>query len=136
MTAYNVVRFRVKPGRDREFIDAHKMADPGFAGMRRFSLINTGPGTYCIIGQWESFDDLASARPSMIALLDTMRHLLEDFGAGLGVTDPVSGEAILEMGAPKKKKAKPKAAKRATPAAKKKAARKPPAKRGRKRKKR
>jgi hypothetical protein len=136
MTAYNVVRFRVKPGRDQEFIDAHKDADPGFDGMRRFSMINTGPGTYCIIGEWESFDDLAAARPGMIGMLDTMRHLLEDFGGGLGITDPVSGKAILEMGAPKKKKAKPKTAKRAKPAAKKKAAKKKPAKRGKKSKKR
>jgi len=56
MTAFNVVRFRVKPGRDEEFIDAHKVADPGFSGMRRFSMVHTGPGTYCIIGEWDSFE--------------------------------------------------------------------------------
>jgi hypothetical protein len=27
MTAFNVVRFRVKPGREQEFLDAHKRAD-------------------------------------------------------------------------------------------------------------
>jgi hypothetical protein len=40
---------------------------------------------------------LAQARPKMIALLDTFRDTLEDLGGGLGVTDPVSGEVVLEM---------------------------------------
>jgi hypothetical protein len=112
MTAFNVVRFRVKPGRDQEFINAHKMADPGFTGMRRFSMVHTGPGTYCVIGEWESFDNIVAARPSMIGMLDNIRHLLEDFGVGMGVTDPVSGSSVLEMGTPVRKKAKRKAAKR------------------------
>jgi hypothetical protein len=30
MTAFNIVRFRVKPGREREFMDAHKAAERGF----------------------------------------------------------------------------------------------------------
>jgi hypothetical protein len=33
----------------------------------------------------------------MIAMLDTFRDTLEDLGAGLGVTDPVSGEVAVEM---------------------------------------
>jgi len=33
----------------------------------------------------------------MIAMLDSFRDTLEDLGGGLGVTDPVSGEAVLEM---------------------------------------
>ena len=33
----------------------------------------------------------------MIANLDKMRPLLEDLGGGLGLTDPVSGEAVLEL---------------------------------------
>jgi len=32
----------------------------------------------------------------MIARLDTFRNMLEDLGGGLGVTDPVSGEVILD----------------------------------------
>ena len=123
MTAFNVVRFRVKPGRDQEFINAHKVADPGFSGMRRFSMVHTGPGAYCIIGEWDSFDDLVAARPGMIGMLDTFRHLLEDIGVGMGVTDPMSGSTVLEMGSRPKKKAKRKSALRAKPA-KKKAAKK------------
>jgi hypothetical protein len=35
--------------------------------------------------------------PEMIAKLDTFRDTLEDLGGGLGVTEPVSGEVVLEL---------------------------------------
>jgi quinol monooxygenase YgiN len=97
MTAFNVVRFRVKPGREEEFIDAHRKAKRNFAGARRFSMIRTGERRYCVIGEWNDLQSLASARPDMIAVLDSFRDTLEDLGGGLGVTDPVSGEVILEL---------------------------------------
>jgi quinol monooxygenase YgiN len=97
MTAFNVVRFRVKPGREADFIDAHRKAGRKFPGSRRFSLIKTGERTYCVIGEWNDMPSLAGARPQMIALLDTFRDTLEDLGGGLGVTDPVSGEVVVEM---------------------------------------
>lgn len=97
MTAFNVVRFRVKPGREEAFIEAHRRADPTFKGFVRGTLIKTGEQSFCMIGEWKSFDDLAAARPQMIGLLDTFRGDLEDLGNGLGVTDPVSGETVLEM---------------------------------------
>jgi quinol monooxygenase YgiN len=98
MTAFNVVRFRVKPGRESEFVEAHRKAHRSdFSGFRHFSLIKTGDRTYCVIGEWDSHQSLAAARPRMIALLDTFRDTLEDLGGGLGVTDPVSGEVIIEM---------------------------------------
>ena len=97
MSAFNVVRFRVKPGRESEFVAAHRDAHPEFAGFKRFVLVNTGGRTYCVIGEWESSQSLAAARPKMIAMLDSFRDTLEDLGGGLGVTDPVSGECILEF---------------------------------------
>ena len=66
-------------------------------GFKRFVVIRTGDRTYCIIGEWDSFQSLAGARPKMIAMLDTFRDTLEDLGGGLGVTDPVSGEVVLEI---------------------------------------
>ena len=45
MTAFNLVRFRVKPGRDEAFIDAHRRANTdltGARGFRRASLLKTG----------------------------------------------------------------------------------------------
>lgn len=97
MSAFNIVRFRVKPGREQEFIDAHRKTDPTFAGFRRGSLVKTGDRTFCLVGEWDSFDHIVAARPQMIALLDTFRDKLEDLGGGLGVTDPVSGEVVLDL---------------------------------------
>ena len=97
MYAFNVVRFRVKPGRESEFVAAHRNAHPEFTGLKRFVLVNTGDRTYCVIGEWDGPQSLAGARPKMIAMLDSFRDTLEDLGGGLGVTDPVSGEGILEF---------------------------------------
>src|SRR5256885_9995115 len=108
MSAFNVVRFRVKPGRDQEFINAHRTAgeDP-FPGAQRIALIKTGDNSYCVVGEWDSFDNIVAARPRMISLLDTFRDCLEDLGGGVGVTDPVSGETVFEKNtaAPKARRA-------------------------------
>ena len=96
MTAFNVVRFRVKNGQEKAFLEEHKSMRRDFPGMRRFSLIKTGDRTYCVIGEWDSMKTIVDARPSMISNLDRMRPMLEDLGGGLGLTDPVSGEAIIE----------------------------------------
>src|SRR3954469_6884993 len=97
MSAYNIVRFRVKPGREKDFIEGHRRADPKFAGLRKVALVDTGNRTYCFVGEWEKFSDIAAARPNMIGLLDGFRDMLEDLGGNLGLTDPVSGEAVLEI---------------------------------------
>ncbi len=96
MTAYNVVRFKVKQGQEKAFIDIHKSAS-AFDGMRDGALIKTGERTYCVIVKWESFDHIVASRSKMIALLDSMRHMLEDLGGGLGLTDPVSGEVVVDL---------------------------------------
>ena len=97
MTAYNVVRFRVKPGQDDAFINEHRSMQPDFPGMRRFSLVKTGERAYCVVGEWDKMESIVNARPALIARLDRMRGMLEDLGGGLGVTDPVSGEALVEF---------------------------------------
>jgi hypothetical protein len=101
MTAMNVVRFRVKPGCEQKFIDAHRSAGPQFNGFLGGRLIKTGDRTFCVVAEWRSFDALAAARPEMIALLDSMRELLEDLGGGLGVTDPVSGDVVVKLEGPR-----------------------------------
>jgi len=112
MTAMNVVRFRVKPGCEQKFIDAHRGAGPNFKGFAGGRLIKTGDRTFCIVAEWRSFDALAAARPEMIAMLDSLRDLLEDLGGGLGVTDPVSGDVVVKLEAPRaaRKPAKKKSA--------------------------
>ena len=94
--AMNVVRFRVKPGREEEFLQAHRGAQTHLPGFRRFSLVKTGERSYCVVGEWDSLESLVAARPQMIATLDGFRDTLEDLGGGLGVTDPVSGEVVLQ----------------------------------------
>ena len=66
-------------------------------GLRHVNIIKTADRNYCIIAEWSDMDALAKARPAMIATLDTFRHVLEDFGGGLGVTDPVAGPVVLEL---------------------------------------
>jgi hypothetical protein len=97
MTAFNAVRFRVKAGREQEFLDAHKKVEANWPGLRHANMIKTGERTYCIIAEWSDMDSLAAARPSMIKTLDSFRDTLEDLGGGLGVTDPVSGPVVLPM---------------------------------------
>ncbi|MCC6946927.1 MAG: antibiotic biosynthesis monooxygenase [Bradyrhizobiaceae bacterium] len=115
MTAYNVVRFRTKPGMEQAFIDAHRKIRTPMKGMRRFALIRTGDRSFCVVGEWNKMDSIAAARPAMIGILDGFRHMLEDLGGGLGLTDPVSGTVEVDL-----KPAQP----RRRPAAKKRAARK------------
>ena len=103
MTAFNIVRMRVKPGHEQEYLEMHRRIDPAKlermrqAGLQRFSLVNTGDRAYCFVGEWDSFDSIVQSRSEMIGELDKMRGILEELGNGLGVTDPVSGEARLTV---------------------------------------
>ena len=97
MNAINAVRFRVKPGREREFLEAHRSVAHDWPGLNRANIIKTGERDYCIIAEWRDEDALAKARPSMIATLDSFRDTLEDLGSGLGVTDPVSGPVVRSL---------------------------------------
>jgi antibiotic biosynthesis monooxygenase (ABM) superfamily enzyme len=96
MTAFNAVRFRVKPGRNQDFLDAHERVDRDWPGLNHVNIIQTGDQTYCIIGEWDDMDALAAARPRMLETLDTFRDMLEDAGDG-NVTDPVSGPVVLTL---------------------------------------
>ena len=91
MTAFNTVRFHVKPGREQEFLDAHQAVERNWPGLRSANLIKTGDQSYCIIGEWDDMDSLAAARPFMLSTLDSFRDTLE------GDTDPVSGPVVLEL---------------------------------------
>ena len=97
MTAFNAVRFRVKPGRDQDFLNAHKNVAQDWPGLRHANIIKTGDHTYCIIAEWTDVEALARARPKMIATLNSFRDTLEDLGGGLGVTDAVSGPVVTAL---------------------------------------
>jgi hypothetical protein len=116
MIAFNVVRFRVKPGYEEQFVARHRDIGEMMPGIRQWALVKTGDSSYCLVGEWHSMNHIAAARPQMIGILDSMRHMLEDLGADLGVTDPVSGEAVVtHKPAAPKKKAKKKAKAKAKP---------------------
>jgi hypothetical protein len=93
MTAFNAVRFKVKAGREQQFLDAHNKV-AAWPGLSRANIIKTGEHTFCIIAEWTNMDAIANARSSMIATLESFRDTLEDLGGGLGVTDPVSGPVV------------------------------------------
>ena len=97
MTAFNAVRFRVKPGQDQAFLDAHRSVRADWPGLRHVNMIKTGEQTYCIIAEWDDMDAIAKARPNMIATLNSFRDTLEDLGGGLGVTDPAAGPVVLAL---------------------------------------
>ncbi|MDH6262101.1 antibiotic biosynthesis monooxygenase [Bradyrhizobium sp. BR13661] len=97
MTAFNTVRFRVKPGRDQDFLDAHKNIGTTWPGLVHANIIKTGDHAYCIIAEWRDIDACVKARPDMISTLNSFRETLEDLGNGLGVTDPVAGPVVLSL---------------------------------------
>jgi hypothetical protein len=97
MPAFNIVRFRVKPGREQEFLDAHKRVAGDWPGLKHANIIKTGERSYCIIAEWDRMESLAGARPDMVATLNSFRDTLEDLGGGLGVTDPASGPVVLSL---------------------------------------
>ena len=97
MAAFNVVRFRVRPGRDQEFLDAHEKIGATWPGLIHANIVKTGDRSYCIIAEWNDMDACIKARPNMITTLDSFRDSLEDLGGGLGVTDPAAGPVVLEL---------------------------------------
>jgi hypothetical protein len=68
-----------------------------FPGMRRAALVKTGDSSYCFVGEWNEMENIVNAREEMIAILDRFRHMLEDLGGELGVTDPVSGDVVVDL---------------------------------------
>lgn len=103
MTAFNIVRVRAKPEHEEAFLDINRNIGQDLLerlrqnGLRRQLAVKTGELSYCLIGEWETFDSIVASRPDMIGQLDQMRHMLEDLGGELGLTDPVSGEVVFEL---------------------------------------
>jgi len=97
MTVFSVVRFKVKPGMEQMFLDAHQDVATAWPGLRHANIIKHGQQGYSIVAEWESQEALASGRPQMIATLDRFRPALDDLGNGLGTTDPVSGPVVLAI---------------------------------------
>lgn len=97
MTAFNTVRFKVKPGSDQAFLDAHQQVGSQWPGLIRAHIIKAGEGAYCLVAEWRDTDALAEARPAMIATLNSFRDTLDDLGEGRGLTDAVSGPVVMAL---------------------------------------
>ena len=91
----NVVRFRVKSGKQAEFESLFSKAD-NWDGQLVHILARTGEQSYVGYGLWQSEEHMQNAMPQMISLLNSTRHLLEELSPELGVTDPVSGSVVFE----------------------------------------
>jgi hypothetical protein len=82
MTAFNMVRMRVKPGRDKEVLSSFG-SDPEIKdklkanGMRKLSVIKTGERSFCLIGECNDMNGIVASRPEMIKALDRQRDLLK-----------------------------------------------------------
>ena len=122
MAAFNIVRFRVKPDFEQQMVDFHRQVRVNAAGFLGGWLVKTGDRTYCMVGQWKSFQNIAKARPEMSGVLDQFRSMLEDLGNGLGVTDPVSGDVAVTVKSARPKRRAARRAKQPRKAIKKKRA--------------
>ena len=91
----NVVRLKVKPGKQQEFESLFSTVD-NWEGQLLHILARTGKQNYVGYGLWESEEKMANAMLLMIGMLDSTRHLLEELSSKLGVTDPVSGAVVFE----------------------------------------
>ena len=91
----NVVRFKVKPGKQHECESAFSKTEK-WDGQLLQILARTGEQSYVSYGLWESEEKMTSEMPLMIGLLDSARHLLEEMSPELSVTDPVSGTVVFE----------------------------------------
>ena len=97
MSAFTIVRFRARPDQAEAFERTYAAVERALPGLKRFVLVKTGERSYCSIGEFETFDHIVAARSAMSGNLDRFRHLLEPFDETLGTTDPVSGEAVLDV---------------------------------------
>ena len=97
MSAFTIVRFQARPDQVEAFERIYCNIDRAMPGLKRFVLVKTGDRSYCSIGEFETFDHIVGARTTMRANLDQFRDLLDPFDETLGVTDPVSGEAVMDV---------------------------------------
>jgi hypothetical protein len=61
MTAFNLARLRVKPGREEQVVDARRDAEANLRGVRHVALVKTDERACCVIGEWEDTASLTRA---------------------------------------------------------------------------
>src|SRR5215469_15983198 len=62
MTAFNAVRFKVKAGREQQFLDAHNKVAFAWPGLKQVNIIKTSEHTFCVIAEWTDMNAIVNAR--------------------------------------------------------------------------
>ena len=52
MTAFNIVRMRVRPEFVDEVLRYYRDRDPRMPGLKAMTLVQTGDRDFCLIGEW------------------------------------------------------------------------------------
>lgn len=95
MEACNVVRMRVRPEFEAEFLAIldNPCADVE-SGLCNSFLIRTGERTYCLVAQWYSAAAMKAGEVHVLQGLDEIRHMLEDLDDGRSAMEPFSGHVV------------------------------------------
>jgi hypothetical protein len=91
----NLVRCKVKPSHREEYLKKCS-ENPKFEGMISSKYVEINLNEFMMVGEWNSSDDIATSRPKMLEFLNSIRHTLEELSPELGVTDPNSGNIVIE----------------------------------------
>ena len=91
----NIVRCKVKASHREKYLKACDER-PKFEGNISAKYVEIKSNEFFMVGEWNSEDDIAKARPKMIEFLDTLRATLEELSPELGVTEPFSGTVVIE----------------------------------------
>ena len=95
MEACNVVRIRVKPEFEAEFLATYDNPCADLEhGLCHSFLVRTGEHSYCLVSQWYTAVAMRAAEPVLMSGLDRVRHMLEDAGDGRGAAECLSGQVV------------------------------------------
>lgn len=95
MTAFNVVKYQVKPDMEEKFMQVHREATWPMEGFKRGSLIKTGDCAYCFLGEWDNAQLAAQAEAPMVEILNQFMDTLEEQVSGQK-TDAAFGDVLIE----------------------------------------
>jgi hypothetical protein len=96
VTAFNILRYRVRSGKNGAFEAAFRETGLSPAGLVRASLVKTASIGYSLVGEWNTLAAFNAARPVIAAAVEGQRPYLEDIGGGLGATYEDAGEVVYQ----------------------------------------
>ena len=94
--AWNILRYHVKrESKDMADTIARAALPPTAAaptpGLRRIAVVQVGDLSFCVLAEWDSYDQLPAGAPAVIQRLETFRDALEGVPGGLGVIQASAG---------------------------------------------